>query len=127
MPRKYTRKTDRASWKSESMAAACQFVHDGGSFRHSAAMYGVPRSTLERHFKQLNKKPKASNSLGRPSLLGHEQEEELVNHILAFEMRGFPMTKNDILSLVSQFASRNDLQVLGKDGKIGQDWYTRQN
>jgi hypothetical protein len=127
MVRHYKRKTDRASWTMEAMEAAVEAVRNGMGRRTAAGAYQVPRSTLRRYVDGDNKKKPGDNNsvLGRPTVLSKQQEEELVEHIIQFERRGFPMTVVDIRILAFGYIKANKIPNNFKpDSKMaGQDWW----
>lgn len=125
MVRKYVRKSDRGKWNAEDMMAAVEMVSQGAKLRTAAGACNVPRTTLRRHLEGRLIKASGSKSLGRVSTLGKENEEDLVQHILEFERRGFPLTTMDIRKMAYEFVVDNGLpNPFCKEKKAaGKDWW----
>ena len=51
MPRKYTRTTCRGQWSTEALQAALAAVKSGMHLREAAKKFGIPGTTLHRHYK----------------------------------------------------------------------------
>jgi len=65
MPRHYVRKTTRQSWDDESMKQALVAVEHGTPYLTAAKQFNIPRNTLKRRHKNVNKVAKgAAKSLG---------------------------------------------------------------
>jgi len=64
MVRNYKRKSDRASsWDLQKMTMGAAAIRNGElSLREASSLYGIPKSTLERH---KNKKVNVPSCLGR--------------------------------------------------------------
>ena len=61
MPRKYIRKSARNSWDTNAMALAIAAIESGEmGFKRAAKEFGVPRTTLKRRSKDLNKQAKGT-------------------------------------------------------------------
>ena len=124
MPKNYIRKTKRATWDEEDMRIAIIAIRNGEmSYRQACETFCVPRGTLERHVKGTNQKKAGSARLGRETLMSEKHEDDLVQYIFAFEARGFPLTKSDILDITFQFCQRLGIEVKFRNGKASQDWW----
>ena len=87
--------------------------------------FAVPRGTLQRHLHGKLEKPAGSGGLNRGAVFSHDQEQDLVNYILLFESRGFPLTVTDIRALAYDFAALNNIPHPFSDDKkkAGIDWW----
>ncbi|KAJ8028895.1 hypothetical protein HOLleu_28147 [Holothuria leucospilota] len=73
------------------------------SRRKAAKLCGVPESSLRFQLKN-NKGGKFDSSLGRPSLIPHEEERMLKDHIIHLAKLGYPLTRSDVLQIATQTA-----------------------
>lgn len=93
-----------------------------------ARVYNIPKTTLYRHVKCLNKiANNAVKKFGKPTTLPEQIEEELVSHILKLEELMFGLTINDIRKLAFDIAQRNQLaHVFNCEKELaGKKWYYR--
>ena len=126
MVRMYKRKSERRSWSLETVQMAVNAVKNSElSIREASSVYGVPKSTLERH---KNKKVLTPGCLGRfRPVLNAEFEKELVDYCVAMQNRLFGLTVRDLRSMAFQLAEKNHLdhgfdsekQLAGKDWAAG--------
>nr|XP_039272242.1 uncharacterized protein LOC120346542 [Styela clava] len=125
MPRKWKRTSKRCQWMEENMKKAIEMVQSGGKLLTAARTYSVPRATLRRHVYQTLKKAPGSRSLGCSPTLG-QNEKDLLQHILEFEKRGFPLTVKDIRKLAYEFAMENKIpNKFSESSKMaGKDWWS---
>ena len=127
MVRHYIRKTARQSWAEDSMRQAIEAVRTREmGYQKASAQFAVPKSTLERRVKDINKR-----ALGTLKILGSKQpvfnnamETELSNYIQRMEERLFGLTTDDIKGLAFQLASRNGIPnpFNKEDERAGRDW-----
>lgn len=113
MPSNYKRISNRNSWSEESMARALEAVGDGSlGFLSAAKTFGVPKSTLERRFKNANKIAKGtSKKLGSRRLtFPIELEQKLVEYTKKMEMMLYGLTTRTIRSLAFQLAEINNIE-----------------
>ncbi|XP_034948213.1 uncharacterized protein [Chelonus insularis] len=104
MPNKYIRIAEhkRGNWTQEQLTKALEAIkNDNMSIYRAASLYGVPRKTLERRFKQ-NKFLKGG--LGPGCTFGYDNERRLANHIIRMQSMGFTFTKNDLRIIAYKFA-----------------------
>ena len=124
MVRNYKRKTNRASWTSESVNKASQDVKSGKlSLRQAATAYEIPLTTLHRHFNGNVKK--APGVIGRFQLTFSDGFElELKEHLLNMSGRFYGLSAKDVRRLAFDLAEQLGLQhPFNKDSKMaGEDW-----
>lgn len=86
----YKRKTQQQTWDSESMEKAIRAVrNEEMGYLKASKEFEVPRSTLKRRVKGINKEAVENKKLlgsCRPTF-SLEREQELVNHILEMKKR----------------------------------------
>ena len=107
----------------KNAVAAVRQNHTG--LNKAAKDFGVPKATLQRHVKGLNKRSKdGSRQLGRAQDLTQEMEEDLVSHILLMESRFYGLTRYSVLSLAYQTAVQNNVKTRFSDDKqaAGKEW-----
>ncbi|KAJ8953478.1 hypothetical protein NQ318_023599 [Aromia moschata] len=112
MPSTYKRKTDRQSWSEEAMSRALESLRGGTcGYLKAAKQFNVPKSTLERRFK--NKKKQAvhfSKQLGSRKLtFSRDLEAQLVEYTKNMESMMYGLTTRSIRSLAYQLAVRNNI------------------
>lgn len=72
--------------------------------------FQVPKPTILRHVKLQNKfANKDITHKGRPTVFSHEQEIEIINHILLLENHMFGLTIKDVRRLAYQLAEHNNI------------------
>lgn len=81
------------NWKKEDMEEALTKLSEGViGFNEAHRQYQIPKPTLRRHFKGLNKNVK----FGRPKDLTENMERELVAHVLNVESNFFGLTPTQL-------------------------------
>ena len=124
MVRNYSRKTERGAYGSDTLTEAVNEVKDRGTkLRVAARMYGVPKSTLERHLK-VNLRQPNENVMGRSSVFGTDAENKLAQHLLDLESRGFGLTPLELRQLAYKYATSNDIpNNFNEEAQMaGYDW-----
>lgn len=109
-------------WKNEDMEEALTKLSQGViGFNEAHRKYGIPKPTLRRHFKGLNKNVK----FGRPKDMSENMEQELVAHVLKLEASFFGLTATDLRRLAYQLAEKYNLpHRFNREKKIaGKKWY----
>jgi hypothetical protein len=105
------------------MTSAVESVRSGQlSVREASAVYGVPKSTLERH---KNKKVLTPGCIGRfKPIMDVDFERELVEYCTQMQNRLFGLTIKDLRTMAYQLAEINDIQNnFNADKKMaGKDW-----
>ena len=118
--------SERRSWNLETVQIAVNAVKNSElSIREASSVYGIPKSTLERH---KNKKILMPGCLGRfRPVLNAEFEKELVDYCVGMQNRLFGLSVRDLRSMAFLLAERNHLdhgfdtekQLAGKDWVAG--------
>lgn len=123
MPTKYTRKPGvaRGLWTQENLLRAIEAVENGSSIRNAAVTFDIPRKTLERRIKTGKT---VKGNMGPDCILGKDNERRLVRHIKDMQNRGFPLTRDDVRSIVYHFANQIGIRhsFNQTDEKAGYDW-----
>jgi len=116
----------RAAWNEDAMKSAIEAVRQTQMGLNQAAKYFVvPKATLQRHVKGLNKRSReGEKQLCRPQDLTEEMEQDLVSHILLMESRFYGLTRSSLLKLAYQIAARNNVTTRFNDDKqaAGKEW-----
>jgi len=109
----------RAAWSEDAMKSAVDAVRQNQmDLNQAAKQFSVPKATLQRHVKRLNKRSQdGKKQLGRSQDLPEEIEDDLVSHILQMESRFYGLTRSSLLSLAYQIAVRNSVKTHFSDGK----------
>ena len=92
------------------------------SIREASAVYGIPKSTLERH---KNKKVQVPGCLGRfQPTFDVDIEKELVSYCVDMQHRLFGLSLTDLRQLAFKLAERNGLSHKFNEDKqvAGKDW-----
>lgn len=124
MGKDYKRCSTRGSYGEDSLRHALGALRDGQSFHRVAKDFGVPRRTLQRHFKGLVVNP-GHQSLGRHRVTFSEDfEKELVAHAINLQQRFFGMTPLDMRRLAFQLAEKEkvDHQFNRSKQMAGRKW-----
>ncbi|XP_060804467.1 tigger transposable element-derived protein 6-like [Amyelois transitella] len=126
MPRNYQRKTDRQKWSEEAMSRALEEVKKGMPYKTASKQFSVPVMSLKRRAKGKNKVAVgAVKTLGsKQTVFSPDQEKELIQHITDMESRMYGLTKQDVLSLAYQLATKNNIKhpFSTEKERAGVDW-----
>lgn len=109
-------------WKNEDKEEALAKLSQGViGFNEAHRKYGIPKPTLRRQFKGLNKNVK----FGRSKDMSENMEQELVVHVLKLEANFFGLTATDLRRLAYQLAEKYNLpHRFNREKKIaGKKWY----
>lgn len=98
---------------------AAEQIRHGKSQRQVERESGIPRGILRRFMKNGSE----AIGAGRPTALGKDVEEKLMKCILARATMGFPCTRKELLNLVQEYVSCNNIPTPFTSGKPGKDWY----
>ena len=116
----------RAAWNEDTMKSAIKAVRQNQlGLNQAAKHFVVPKATLQRHVKGLNKRSQeGKKQLGRSQDLTDEIEQDLVSHILLMESRFYGLTRSSLLKLAYQIAVRNNITTRFNDDKqaAGKEW-----
>ena len=124
----YKRKTTRQSWSKASMNTAINAVKTKQcGYLKASLIYNVPKSTLERRAKGLNKVAKGGTKiLGNNKMsLPLELEDKLAEYVLHMEECLFGLTCTDVRKMAYELAVRNNLpHAFNTDKEIaGYHWF----
>ena len=114
-------------WSQTDLDRALTSIKNGDmGFKAAAKAFGVPKTTLARHYNSQNKLAKQQIvHFGTHCALTTEMEEEIVRHVVDLQDAMFPITKADLQRLAFQVAERNGLSTAFSKNKgiAGQKWY----
>ena len=109
---RYKRKTVRQTWSEGDMARAIKAINDKEcGYQKAAQLYNVPKSTLERRVKGLNKVAKGTQKgMGNQSMvLPPELDNKLAQYVLHMEECLFGLTCTDVRRMAYDLAEKNGL------------------
>lgn len=101
------------NWDEAALSKAIDARKAGMSFRRSAAMYGIPTTTLYDH---VSGKVEIGAHPGPKRYLDQEEEEELASFILQIAKIGYPRNKAQILALVQQIIESKGIKAIVSNG-----------
>lgn len=124
MPTRYTKKgtSDRGNWSEDSLNNAAKAVEQKEMGVNEAAKeFGIPKTTLKRRLKSKNF---SKGSMGKPTILGIENEKKMVAHIKKLQSRGFTPSRDSVRSMAYHLAVSLQLKhSFSNDSKqAGYDW-----
>jgi len=109
MGKDYKRQSTRGSYGEDALKRALDALQAGQSYHRVAKDFGVPRRTLQRHFKMLVLEP-GRQFLGRyRATLSSEFEKELVHHAVDLQQRYFGLTPLEMRRLAFQLADKQKI------------------
>lgn len=128
MPRRYTPKTNkRQSWTEDQLKLAVEeILSKRSTFTEAAAKFEIPRSTLISRIKGWNQRPAVGGLAphkGRKPEISPEDEKILVECISALNKWGFGLSKSEVLDLIQEYVTRNEIQTRFKNNRPGDDWW----
>lgn len=123
MPRTYKRKTQRQSVSSATLQSLANDVKTNKlSLREAAEKYGLTKSTVHRHLKNLHA-PTSPDTQAKQTEVGYthlantkqilspKKELELANHLKALDNRFYGLSPVQCRELGYQFAKQNQCKV----------------
>ena len=133
MVRNYVRKTDHGSWSESNMKEAIKSViKNEMPLRQAARTFGVPKDTLNRRLKKLDKQSTddnidtmCHNKLGTfRTVLSKDQEKQLAKYITDMDNAFFGLTIMDLSVIVYEFCDKNKIpNPFSKEKKLcGEDF-----
>lgn len=121
MPRVYKKRVDGphyAEYSNEKLEEALTEMKRGVSARKVSEKYKIPRTTLQRRSKGLQQK-----KYGGQTVLSDEEEQFIVEGLLACAEWGFPLGTKDIRIVVKGYLDRQGRGVtLFKNNMPGNEW-----
>lgn len=123
MVRNYVKKKETGpKYCEDRLNRAIEEVRAGRLTIHKAStLYGIPFSTLYCRIKGTRGVIKKSK--GRRKALTDNIENVLATSVKTLAKWGFGLSRKEILELVGQFVSKNDIETPFKDGIPGEDWF----
>lgn len=111
----------RAKWTDEMMEEALHLLRLGHSQESVSQRTGIPRRTIRNHLKSGSTK----RVLGAKPILTEQQENDLVEKIIRFAQRGFPLTAKVVRRSVYRFCEQlNVNHKFNKEKQLaGKEWY----
>lgn len=119
MPRTYVKR--KRKWDESDMEQAIDFVKGGHSVNAASHRFAISEGGLRYRLQKL----KAGEDLrtqGRKSAFTDEEEQRMASTIRTMCRLGFSLTSNELMSIVSDFVRKNNIQTPFKDGRPGPDW-----
>lgn len=121
MPRTYCRETQKASWTSVQLKAALNSIRNGSSVREASKIFNIPRSTLQKRWKQNSD---ISPSLGRKAVFSVVEEELLAIHVIHLSKLFYGISRKEIKKCAYAYAEKKGMACpFNKDRETaGDDW-----
>lgn len=123
MPRQYKRKKPACSYTVEQIEEACEAVHSRRmTYRQAQNHYKVNRSVI---YQRLLGRKTSMNKIGggRPPALSTEIENQLAQCILARAEWGYPVDREELLDIVKDYVTVNNIKTPFTNNRPGEDWY----
>lgn len=114
------RKKPETKFSVDLLAKALNAVDAGMSFRDAAKAFGVPKSTLCHKF---HRKTPLDAKKGPRTVLTQLEEKKILDYLIYCGIRGFPITKSQLLDCVAKFIQETGRQTPFKDGRPGKYWF----
>lgn len=119
--RKSRRKLGSRSYKnytSEMLQLAVESVANSTiTTREAEKQFGIPRRTIVNRLKNRHSKP-----VGKPTRLSEEEENKLINVVIASADYGSPLTKLDLRILVHNYLKKNGKDYIFNKKMPGEKW-----
>lgn len=91
------------------------------SYVASEKYYGVTRSTIiHRLYETRGAK---QSKPGKPTAFSKVEKTKIASGIHVMEKCGFPLTKKDVITMISTYIRRNGIKTPFKDSIPGDDWF----
>ncbi|CAF1521924.1 unnamed protein product, partial [Adineta steineri] len=119
MPRNYKKKNREKNYIDTDFQLALNAVANGSSVRSASAYHHVPYTTLYSHSNNLVLYERS----GRPPIFNKEEELCLEQAAVALQNWGIPLTINEFMNLVQQYATTINKIDLFPSGAPGYDWF----
>lgn len=122
MPRVYKKKKPPPPYSIEELQEAVQQVKEHKmSQREAAKKYKIPKSVIQ--LRVSGKISLTHQGAGRPRTLTEEEEEHIVECLIARADFGYPCDRIELMQLVGEYVKANDIKNVFKDNTPGEDWY----
>lgn len=121
MGRTYKRKSERASWKPETLHAALLAIRSGKKIRAVSRSFNISKSTLRLRIKNQNI---GGPKLGRKPTFTYDVELELADQVLKLAKFFYGLTPIELKRLAFEYAEANHIpHRFNKGTKLaGPDW-----
>ncbi|XP_062511201.1 uncharacterized protein LOC134187101 [Corticium candelabrum] len=120
MVRHYQPKGIKNKFSDEALRKALQdLAENQDSIRKTAAVYGIPYSTLRDHHKGVSK----TQYGGRPTVLTYQEEREIVQCCIVLQEMGFPLDRSSLSNVISDYLRANARENPFPDDLPGPDWF----
>lgn len=121
MVRNYKRKKI-IKYSEEDLQKAVEEVRTKKLTSYEAAeKYGIPRSTIIHRL--YGTRGAKQSKAGRPTVFSLDVESKIASLIHIMEKSGFPLTKKELRSMISEYIRRNGIITPFKEGIPGDDWF----
>ncbi|KAI4464451.1 homeobox-like domain superfamily [Holotrichia oblita] len=126
MPRKYYRRSNKASWTEENLRISVERIKNNSLNANQAnRMYNIPYRTLKR---RSDSNIMTKRTLRKHPLLGYENEIRPFSHKKRLQQFGFAPTASHVRSIAYNFAkSIGKENIFGPKGiteeKAGEHWF----
>ncbi|XP_037033041.1 uncharacterized protein LOC119072027 [Bradysia coprophila] len=114
------KKQPKKSYSQQQLFSAIQAVRNGASQFASAKKFGIPRSTL---FNKITGKTLLGKKPGPATVLLPEEEQTIENWVFGLAVRGFPVTKRQLLRSIQFYLNINKRKTIFKNNIPGRKWY----
>lgn len=114
-------KKPKLSYTHDQLLLAIEALKNGENAFRVSKRYGIPRSTLI--YKAKGKLPlNKDRKFGPAPRLGYNAEEMLKKWVMALAVRGFPITKSDLVTSVQQILKGMNSNDMFPGGRPGPTW-----
>lgn len=117
---KKKRKVKKKSYTEEKILHAIKAVENGAPVKKTAAVYGIPASTLFRKVKNPDEVKKKS---GPPTVLPLKVELDIAHWIILRAQTGAPVSKAELLDGVAKYVKELNLKTPFTNGRPNKHWY----
>lgn len=123
MVRTYVRKSNRgASYTPQTLKIAVEQIKAKTlTVKAASEIYKIPSTTLKDHVK--GRRGEKSSTFGRSQDLSAEAEKKIAAALCAMEKWGFGLSRIEVLDLVGQYVTANQIKTQFKNGRPSKDWF----
>lgn len=114
------KKQPKKSYSQQQLFSAIQAVRTGSSQFAAAKKFGIPRSTL---FNKITGKTLLGKKPGPTTVLLPQEERTIENWVFGLAVRGFPVTKRQLLRSVQLYLNINKRKTIFTNNLPGRKWY----
>lgn len=110
----------KTKYSEQQLFAAIQAVKNGLTQFAAAKKFGIPRSTL---FNKITGKTLLGKKPGPGTVLLPEEERTIEKWLFGLAVRGFPVTKRQLLRSIQLYLNVNKRKTVFKNNLPGRKWY----